>query len=293
MKIINASRPCFDDRLIQEIRNLESRIGLSRHNPEDMPKNIQRDYLKSLQDFVEFYFADYRVDNSKEEAGLTEPRVNSSFSKFSSLPCELRLKIFEFSFASDLEPKVHCVNECMSKSTSRRSSFMSNQPISPLLHVCRESRAHYFFKTRAQFAFETFIRFSVDTIYIPDFFSREIQFPRFLKCESVRRIQKLAMRKDFFCDIPGSEHFCEKHVDMLYALPRWREMIIVFNDYGSCKEVWENRDLSFRDLSAKEKRSGPGSCERGYARQWSFHLNDFSSKNGFRKTRFRYVVPRT
>ncbi|KAI0997273.1 hypothetical protein K3495_g10913 [Podosphaera aphanis] len=125
---------------------------------------------------------------------VTEEKHTSSFRGFSNLPYELRITIFEFVLVSDLAPKIHCVDERTSKGDKKEATFISNQPISPLLQVCHETRTIYLSKTKAQFAFETYIRFSVDTIYIPDFASREEQFPRFLNHPSSKKIQKLAMR---------------------------------------------------------------------------------------------------
>lgn len=295
MKIINASKLFDDDSLAIQIKELEQKIGLSRHCYENMPTHIQRAYLMILQDFVDYHFSTYNhgfiEDMPREEESLTEQNCLSNFPRFGDLPGELRLNIYELCFIPELGPKIHCIDERTSKVAKRGAKFISNQPISPFLHVCEESRAHYLFVSKACFAFETFINFSIDTIYIPDFASREEQFPRFLECESAEKIVKLAMRKDFYCNLPGREIMWHRYVDMVYALPQWKELTCVFNDNSSRAEVWQKRDLSFRDLSARQKRSGPGACERGFARLWASVLNSISTEIGLGQIHYRFAVP--
>lgn len=291
MKIINTSKPYFRDRRALEVKDLENKTCINRNNHEKMPVNLQRTCLLKPEEVVKYRAPHRRGRQPEEEKAPTKQNYISSFSSFRHLPIEIRICIYELCFTPDLMPKIHCVDERISDRAQKGSRFVSNQPMSPFLHVCRESRAYYLFMSKASFAFGTYVNFSLDTIYIPDLAFREQQFPRFLVCPSAKKIERLALRKDFYCNLPGREIMWDNYLDMLCALPQWRELVFVFNDEWTRTEVWEERSLSFRDLSAREKRYGPGACERGFARQWAAILNRISSHIGLGQIRYRFVVP--
>lgn len=291
MKIINLSRPYLKDRHALELKDLEYKTGINRNNYEKKPVNLQRACSLRFEDVAKYRFPHRRTRQPEEDKTPTKHNYTSGFSSFSHLPIEIRICIYKVCFIPDLMPKIHCVDERISDRAQNETIFVSNQPMSPFLHVCRESRAYYLFISKASFAFGTYVDFSLDTIYIPDLAFREQQFPRFLVCASAKKIERLAMRKDFYCNLPGREIMWDNYLDMLCALPQWSELIFVFNDEWTRTEVWEERSLSFRDLSAREKRYGPGACERGFARQWAAILNRISSHIGLGQIRYRFVVP--
>jgi 2EXR family len=203
------------------------------------------------------------------ETQLQQILKDRQFTCFDSLPTELRLRIWEFAFASHTQPRIHCVD--MSKSNGdREGTFISNHPISPILHTNHESRSHYLLKTQLMFAFETYINFDTDIVYIPDFADREFHFRKFLDFEDSRKIQRLALRKNFFCDIPLPGHFSSSHLEMMDCLWDWNQMIIIFEDERLGEEVWKDTTVVFREFSAREKRK---KAERNYVRKYSRVLN--------------------
>jgi len=198
-----------------------------------------------------------------EESRLT---ANNGFASFLRLPIELRLKIWELALAPQDQPRIHCVNE-------RKSSFISNQPISPLLHVCNESRAFYLTYTQATFAFETYLRPKKDIIYIPDLANREEAFLDFLEGESASKVGRFALRNEFFCNLPGEGHMSVRDYHMRRSMPDCSEFILVFDDERSANICWRDLDMRFEAMSARQKRKR---AERGYARQHAKVLNGWS-----------------
>jgi len=203
-----------------------------------------------------------------EEAAQEESRLtaNNSFTSFLRLPIELRLKIWELALPPQNQPRIHCVNE-------RKSSFISNQPISPLLHVCNESRTFYLSYTQATFAFETYFSPQIDIIYIPDLANREEAFLDFLECESASKVGRFALRNEFFCNLPGEGHMSEKDYHMRRSMPNCSQFVLVFDDERSTNICWRDLDMRFEPMSARQRRK---KAERGYARQYTKVLNGWS-----------------
>jgi hypothetical protein len=169
---------------------------------------------------------------AREESRLT---ANKSFTSLLRLPIELRLKIWELALPSQNQPRIHCVNE-------RKSSFISNQAISPLLHVCNESRTFYLSYTQATFAFETYFSPKMDIIYIPDLANREEAFLDFLECESASKVERFALRNEFFCSLPGEGHMSERDYHMRRSMPNCSQYILVFDDERSADFRWCDLD---------------------------------------------------
>jgi hypothetical protein len=265
MKIINNSKPDRKppDRsqfLGLEINRLHEEIGVKERIRHSLPVSLQEQYLGLLENFIA---AHGTLKKLKEAAKEQRGTKDGGFTCFQSLPTELRLKIWRFAFASYLCPRVHCIDVRTSK--GHKLKFMSNQPVSPLLHTNRESRAHYLFTTQMTFAFETYINFKIDTIYIPDFEDRRGSFRKFLNFEESKKIQKLALRKDLSCQIPLPGHMSMAHFEMIECPEAWRQMIVIFEDERYPKDAWQDVNMEFREFSAKEKRAR---AERSYARGW-------------------------
>jgi hypothetical protein len=138
---------------------------------------------------------------AQEESRLT---AHNSFTSFLRLPIELRLKIWELALLPQNQPRIHCANE-------RKSDFISNQLISPLLYVCNESRTFYISYAQATFAFETYFSSKMDIIYIPDLANGEEAFLDFPECKSASKVGRFALCNEFFCNSPG-EDICRKRI---------------------------------------------------------------------------------
>ncbi|KAE9364815.1 hypothetical protein N431DRAFT_389147 [Stipitochalara longipes BDJ] len=268
MKIINPMQPARKslDRnqfLDQEIERLQEEIGFKERIEIPLPTYLKAQYFEVLENFTNVL-----ARNVQQKTQLQQNLQTREFTCFSNLPTELRLKIWGFSFISDTQPRVHCVD--IVNSDTNRESFISNQPVSSILHANHESRSHYFRNTQLTFAFRTYLNFETDIFYIPDFDDRESSFPKFLDFPHSQKIQKLALRKDFFCDIPLPGHFSIKHVAILDLLSDWKQLLIVFEDERLGEEIWKDTSVVFKEFTAREKRKR---AERSYARQYCKTLN--------------------
>ncbi|KAH7330427.1 hypothetical protein BKA65DRAFT_353868, partial [Rhexocercosporidium sp. MPI-PUGE-AT-0058] len=206
------------------------------------------------------------------------------FPQFSELPAELRIQIWELAFDLDRfsQAAVHCIDE-------RGGRFISNQPISSLLHTCHEARKIYLghrFRKGVEFAFGTYIDFNVDTFYLINYERDEEKFDRFLESPSAYKIQNLAMRKSLACNIPMEGHMSEKQWEMKNLLNSWVELAVVFNDDRGSEEAWEDIGMRFQDLSAREKRKH---AEISYARAYMKSLNSMMARCDTLETNYRFV----
>lgn len=100
---------------------------------------------------------------STSDSGTSE-QTASTFHPFSNLPTELRLKIYSFISGGYKRPRIHRINN----SPNTPLEFMSNQSMSPLLHICRESREEYIKQSESVFAFQTYVNYSRDISYFMD-----------------------------------------------------------------------------------------------------------------------------
>ena len=254
MKIINPSRPPrqplgVDQILDQEIERLQNEIGVKERIVIPLPLHLKRQYLSVLENLVE---ARAERKNIQEEAQLQLSLRARDFPRFNELPKELRIKIWGYASASHTKPRIHCLKIVDSRS-SRGASFISNQPVSPILHANHESRSCYHFETHPTFAFETYINFDTDIVYIPGFGNGHSVFRKFLYLKDVAKIQKLAMRKTSF-SIPRERPYFSNQLEMRKYFPDWRQVILIFDDQRPEEEIWKDTSVTFRELSAKEKR---------------------------------------
>jgi hypothetical protein len=281
MKIINTSilvrRPFDREHFVDlELRRLQEELDVG---------NIFRANEETLQYKEELLKVLDRAATDAQKQGMeTQPATETApargptdFQIFTRLPAELRVRIWEIVMEPHLLfSRIHCVQE-------RSSRFISNQPLSPLLHVCRESRNFYIESTQTTFAFGSYINFSRDIIYIPDSNTPQGFLQRFLPSYDARLIQKLAVVKEAFIDLPleGSPH--TYHLKLREWLPNWREWIIVFGDDRSSDDYWPDTEMVFRTLSAREQRKR---AERSYARAMAKMYNSVWVE----PLHFRYVV---
>jgi hypothetical protein len=287
MKIINSSRPDRKPLDRSEFLNLEilrllDEIGVEERLRPTLPVALKEEYLGVLEDFI----AAHGNLKKLQEAAEQERYINDrSFTCFNLLPIELRLKIWGFALASHLQPRIHCVDVRISDDYDHKAIFISNHPVHPILHTNHEARTLYLSKTQTTFAFETYINFFTDIIYIPDFAERHSTFRKFVDWEESQQIQKLAMRKDFFSDIPLPGHMSMAHCQMVDHLWDWTQMIVVFEDYRSVEEAWGDVEMVFREFSAREKRKR---AERSYSRQQCKVLNDMMKALGENTMDYRF-----
>jgi hypothetical protein len=277
MKIINTSpgaRKLLDrtQYLDLEIQRLEEEIGVNEPIPPISNIYIKQEYSRALENFNPMrraIFNHQKLKQLQQHSPLQGSAEDRGIS-FNNLPTELRLKIWEFAFASHTEPRLHCVNLQKSKSSPDRETFISNHPVSPILHTNRESRSHYFHKTQLTFAFETYINFDYDIVYVPELQDRQAHFRKFLDFKDSRRIQKLALRKDFFNDMPIPGHFSSNHLELKRCLSEWKQIIIIFEAKRPWGELWTDLTVRFKEFSSREKRKR---AERGYTRKVCQVLN--------------------
>ncbi|CZS90217.1 uncharacterized protein RCO7_08629 [Rhynchosporium graminicola] len=206
--------------------------------------------------------------------------LNDQFHTFMQLPPEIRYQIWELAFGlKQQRTVVHCVDE-------RGGKFVSNQPISPALYVCHESRNLFLSRQNLTFAFGTYVDFNLDTIYLIDYEEKADKFRRFLESPSAHHIQKLAMRKSLVCEIPMLGHMSESQWEMKGLLKSWVELAVVFHDERDLETVWKDVGQRFIDLSARAKRRY---AEISYARAYTKALNSMMTANGVAETRYRFV----
>jgi len=285
MKIISPTRSAHKslDRnqfLDLEIERLQEEIGVKERIGIPLPIHLKAQYLALLENFTHVHA---KLKNVEEETILYQSLQAHEFTCFRHLPTELRLKIWGLSFAPDTQPRVHCIK--IVNSDTDRENFISNQLVSPILHANHESRSHYLSNIQSVFAFDTYINFDTDIVYIPYIDHRILEFGKFLEFNDTKMIQKLAMRKDLFCNIPLPGHFAQKHVAMMQSLYAWKEMTIVFEDRRQPARAWKDTAVTFKEFSARQKRQR---AERSYVRQHTKTLNDFMEDFEERIIHFRF-----
>ncbi len=131
----------------REIRRIHEIMGFEARNTEltilsmsDIEKIEHIDKFQPISKEVE------ELQKARDEAQTRHYFRDAGFRGFTSLPAELRIKIWTYAMESDLQPRVHCVKE-------KNGNYLSNQSISPLLAVCSESRTFYIAETKSVFAF--------------------------------------------------------------------------------------------------------------------------------------------
>ncbi|KAL5313642.1 hypothetical protein ACEPPN_018063 [Leptodophora sp. 'Broadleaf-Isolate-01'] len=208
---------------------------------------------------------------------------NNQFHKFPQLPAELRIEIWELALGLDrFRTVVHCVDE-------RRGRFISNQPISPVLHTCYEARNVYLshpFRVGIEFAFGSYVNFEFDTIYMIDYEDDTEKFRRFLQSPCAYMIENLAMQKSLACDIPLEGHMSEKQWEMKQILSSWIELSVVFHDDRTLEEAWGDTGMQLQELSAREKRKH---AEIAYARAYMKTLNIMMKRFDIQETEYQFV----
>ncbi|KAK0119647.1 hypothetical protein ONS95_011085 [Cadophora gregata] len=174
----------------------------------------------------------------------TTEQTTAIFHLFSALPTEIRLKIFSFISGGYQRPRVHRINN----RPDTPLEFISNQDMSPLLHICCESRNEYLKRSESVFAFETYVNHSRDIFYFmdtngPGDFQR---LAMFFNHEEAKLIQKVALRQALF-----------QHVSHLIpeSMNEVEEVMIVFEEWNGWEEKWDGGEVKFvRSGNGKKKK---------------------------------------
>ncbi len=122
-----------------------------------------------------------------------------------------------------------------------------------------------------------------DSMY--DEIQNEPSFKGFLQSSSAAQIQRLAMRFEFFTNIPLAGHMSDAHKTMQKYMPSWHETYVVFEDRRVQKEKWLDTEAGFKELSARQKRAR---AERSYAREYSKWLNSFMEHMEVKLMNYRF-----
>ena len=283
MKIINTSvpvrRPFDREHFVDlELLRLAKDLDIGGYPCDHDAPLKQKEELLEVFDMVAIdkQMRETTIQMVIQSATTQEPNRPTDFKSFARLPTELRVRIWEIFMEHHLLPRIHCIEE-------RNSRFISNQPLSPLLHVCHESRVCFLNGTQSTFAFGSYVNFSRDTMYIHDADSPEGFLQRFLPCPDARLIQKLALVKDDFCDLPLEGAVMHYNQKLRGWLPNWREWIIVFEHERSSDACWLDTEMVFKALSAREQRKR---AERSFARIIARMYNDVWDE----PLEFRYVI---
>ncbi len=262
--------------LDHKIQHLEDKLGLkSTKTPLSFEKKDL--YLADLE-IIQRTLAMLR------KFALRDEPSEASFSGFTLLPFELRHKIWRLAFPGNDRPRIHVISH-------QNNRIISNQPLCPLLHVCCESRAYYIRSTKSIFAFGAYVNFARDTIYLKGFntateaeklveFNSNLSrtdesFLRFLECEHVGKIQKLAMDMPFFRDIPLLGTPPHKSTVLADVMPLCNEMHVVYDNVRSLEQCRLDVGMRFQFLSAKQQREG---AQRSHTKSFAASLNSWCNE---------------
>ncbi|KAE8449658.1 hypothetical protein EG329_007988 [Mollisiaceae sp. DMI_Dod_QoI] len=297
--------------LDREIRRLEKQLASmcsdviqfkeSEDQSSPVPYHLKPLYIDRLELTIKLMAA--------RDLGIFNPPKSTpppTFTCFSDLPIELRFKIWDYTFEDHRRERVHCIDiskphrkyyDQTSESSSiapgpdRNPTFISNQPIHPILHTCHESRQRYISRTSSELAFGTYINFNFDIVYIPYLPHTDTTFHLLRAFQACAKIQRLAMSHRLYCHLPNDEekHMSTQHIEMQEDMPEWRETLIVFEDEERFDEFWTDKIRGFVELSARQKRLN---CARGYARQYTKTLNSMiETMADMEPMKYRFVEP--
>ncbi|CAG8982152.1 hypothetical protein HYALB_00003244 [Hymenoscyphus albidus] len=169
----------------------------------------------------------------------------ATFHRLPQLAIELRRHIWGEMIKPSQNPRVHAL-----KFNNRTKTFISNQPVSPLLAICRESRDYYLLNTANGFCFGTGVNYDIDTFHlleIPDHRREDPEVPNLFQALEFKLIQKLAVTKELFLGVTGA-----KWLNILGFMQRCH-VTVIFDDDRSSGVCWADLDVSFRKLSADEE----------------------------------------
>ncbi|KAH9219546.1 hypothetical protein DL95DRAFT_457218 [Leptodontidium sp. 2 PMI_412] len=204
--------------------------------------------FRHLREFREVKAAAARMITNEDVITEEHP---AEFHLFAKLPTEVRLKIYELSDGGYKRQRIHRING----RPDTPLEFMSNQPLSPLLHACAESRHEYLKQTESIFAFETYVNYSRDIFYFidtnaPGDFQR---LATFFNYEAAKPILKVALR-----------HALYQHVNFLIpeSMNGLEELMIVWEDWNGWEGKWKSRDVVIQKAEEEKKVAQHGDPNR-------------------------------
>ncbi|KAI9643571.1 hypothetical protein NHQ30_008191 [Ciborinia camelliae] len=215
--------------------------------------------------------------------------VGQSFSSFERLPTELRLDIWEYVFAEDLLPKVHHLNNTNRNTGKITDSITSHLPFSNIAHVCQESREWYLSRTQNTWAFGTYVNFQSDIMYLTEQVEQShVLYEALLSSPHMMKVQNLAMRRTCLTDNPLKTF---THIDaaanIREKLPSLQNIYVVINEIRNSTIVDEDNDITFKPLSARQKRKW---VDIGYARTWLKWMNERMMDRGYKSVDYHFVM---
>lgn len=189
----------------------------------------------------------------------------ATFHLFRRLPLELKHQIWG-EILGPLKPRVHTI-----KLHRRAKTFRSNQPFSPFLKICQESRSFYFQKTKTRLGFSNYVNFDIDTIHILDTENMPHHISRLVGTPGISQIQRFSMTSRLFDDTPmwksaprGSRAARGNNLQYVFLhMLAIKETTIVFDDKRDEEVCWKDHNVSFRTMSVNEKKRLP---ERSFHR---------------------------
>ncbi|RAL64751.1 hypothetical protein DID88_001782 [Monilinia fructigena] len=258
---------------------------------------IQNLDLYELQSFLSQGLAcrslsEYR--SLKYPQNESKPRVqlevgDRAFPSFKRLPVELRLDIWEYVFAEDLLPKVHHLNNTDRNTGKITDSITSHVPFSNIVHVCKESREWYLYRTHNVWAFGTYFNFHSDIIYLTkQIEGSKVLYESLLSNPHMMKVQNLAMRRTYLTDNPQktSTHI-EAFALIREKLSSLKNIYVVMNEIRDSTIIDNDKDIKFKHLSAIQKRKW---IDVGYARTWLRWLNERMMERGYRSLDSHFVM---
>lgn len=195
------------------------------------------------------------VEASLIEQPATEAVGLESFHCFSTLPMELRLRVWEMAILPQIRSKVRCIKAANPLPREILRGFRSNQPISPIVQTCQESRKFYISRTKSQFAFGTYISFQEDLVYLCDNkLCAPEMFVRLISCaEYTHEIKNLAMPESMLLAL-AQPTISLNHQKLRCYFPLCETLIMVFYEERPTEIIWQDRNLCFKEFSDRDRR---------------------------------------
>ncbi|CAG8954427.1 hypothetical protein HYFRA_00006054 [Hymenoscyphus fraxineus] len=248
MKLIHfqrtASQPLKRDQALQQgISACIEDLTLDNADKNSWIHHLPTDKKEELLAFIKS--AKSAILKNRNTQQNEEYSRKATFHCFPKLAIELRKQIWGEIIKPSQKPRVHAL-----KFNPRTKTFISNQPVSPLLSICQESRDYYLLNTKNGFYFGTGVNYDIDTFHlleIPDHQREDPEAPDPFQALDFRLIQKLAVTKELFLSVNGA-----KWLNFLGFMQRCH-LTVVFDDERSSGVCWADLDVSFRKLSADEE----------------------------------------
>lgn len=193
--------------------------------------------------------------------------ADATFTLFPNLPFEIKSIIWVLAMASELHrPRIHLI-------TKRASKFISNQPTSPFLRICRGSRPLCLQYQKS--AFQTYFNPEIDIIYL-----RVHRVELWDITDGETHFLRLALGQARLFNLPLKGDAVSKHIYMKGAMPNLIEGIVVAWD---CGKQTMNSSGRFERVPSREQ-GGAAVCRRAMRKN-----KDLLTHCGIEPMQYRYV----